>query len=82
MNRSGNEALTSGTGSGGFLIFGVVFSWAASEDFIAPYRLARLDKDPWVADRPEEIDVNKMEVNISKKGEAGRREGLSSFSAF
>lgn len=59
-------ALATGTGSGGLLIFGVFFGWAAGGDLIALYRLARLDSDLMVADHPEE-----MGFFIGRKGEEG-----------
>ncbi len=43
------------TGSGGLMIFGLFFTWAAGGDIIALFQLARLDKNLLVSDHPEEV---------------------------
>ncbi|MGM0504820.1 MAG: metalloprotease family protein [Bacteroidota bacterium] len=42
-------------GHGGFLSFGIFFSWAAGGDIIALYLLRKLDNNIYVSDHPEKM---------------------------
>lgn len=39
-------------GHGGFLSFGIFFTWAAGGDIIALYMLRKLDNNAYVSDHP------------------------------
>lgn len=43
------------SGNGGFLGFGIFFTWAAGGDIIALYMLRKLDNDMYVSDHPEKM---------------------------
>jgi hypothetical protein len=43
------------TGSGGIMLFGLFFTWAAGGDMVALFQLARLDKNLLVSDHPDEM---------------------------
>ncbi|MBN1820755.1 MAG: DUF3267 domain-containing protein [Prolixibacteraceae bacterium] len=42
-------------GHGGFLSFGIFFTWAAGGDIIALYMLRKLDNNTYISDHPEKM---------------------------